>query len=376
MFSKYFFSACVLIFVFITLPHPLFSQVSSDSLATQETKILYQNLQKLTKKGIMFGHQDDLAYGMGWHNIAGESDVKRSCGDYPAVYGWELGHLEIGSQYNLDSVSFDTMRKYMLAVHARGGVNTVSWHFDNPLTGGTAWDCKTDDVVKNVLPKGTKHDLFLTYLDRFAEFINSLKDEDGNAIPILFRPLHENTGGWFWWGNKQCTPAEYIQLWQYMANYLHHEKQLHNLILIYSPADNFETLKDYMTRYPGDQFVDILGFDCYQNENSITENFTTTLNNRLKVITAYAASKNKLATLSEMGFESIPDPTWWTDILWKGIHNRNISYVLLWRNAWNKPNHFYVPYPGQISEADFKVFFSLPQTLFQKDVTPENLYRP
>ena len=59
----------------------------------------------------MFGHQDDLAYGVGWKYEKGRSDIKDVTGDYPAVYGWELGHLEIDSPYNLDSVPFNTMQQ-------------------------------------------------------------------------------------------------------------------------------------------------------------------------------------------------------------------------------------------------------------------------
>ena len=66
----------------------------SDKKATAETKILYHNLKKLTQKGILFGHQDDLAYGVNWRYEGGRSDVKEVTGDYPAVYGWDLSGLE------------------------------------------------------------------------------------------------------------------------------------------------------------------------------------------------------------------------------------------------------------------------------------------
>lgn len=66
----------------------------SDKKATPETKILYKNLTDLSKKSILFGHQDDLAYGVNWKYEAGRSDVKEVTGDYPAVYGWDLAGLE------------------------------------------------------------------------------------------------------------------------------------------------------------------------------------------------------------------------------------------------------------------------------------------
>ena len=82
----------------------------SDKKATKETIALYNNLKKLLNKGIMFGHQDDLAYGVGWKYEPGRSDIKDVTGDYPAVYGFELGRLELDHEVNLDSVPFDKMK--------------------------------------------------------------------------------------------------------------------------------------------------------------------------------------------------------------------------------------------------------------------------
>src|SRR3954451_12620345 len=80
----------------------LFAQeFPSDKNATKETVNLYRNLKKLLNKGIMFGHQDDLAYGVGWKYEQGRSDIKDITDDYPAVYGWELGRIELDNPVNL-----------------------------------------------------------------------------------------------------------------------------------------------------------------------------------------------------------------------------------------------------------------------------------
>src|SRR5258705_9854557 len=76
------------------------SELPSDKNATKETVNLYKNLKKLAGKGFMFGHQDDLAYGVGWKYEEGRSDIKDVTGDYPAIYGWELGRLEIDAPVN------------------------------------------------------------------------------------------------------------------------------------------------------------------------------------------------------------------------------------------------------------------------------------
>ncbi len=76
----------------------------SDKIATTETKVLYNNLRGLTNTGILFGHQDDLAYGVNWKYEDGKSDVKEVTGDYPAVYGWDWPVLKKKSDKNIDGV--------------------------------------------------------------------------------------------------------------------------------------------------------------------------------------------------------------------------------------------------------------------------------
>src|ERR1044071_8847225 len=135
-----------------------------DKNATKETVYLYKNLKKLVHKGFMFGHQDDLAYGVGWKYEAGRSDVKDVTGDYPAVYGWELGHLELDRPTDLDGVPFKFMQQFIKQGYERGGVITISWHLGNPLTGKSAWD-PAEGTVASILKGGSKHELYKRWLD-------------------------------------------------------------------------------------------------------------------------------------------------------------------------------------------------------------------
>lgn len=347
---------------------------TADQAPTQETRNLRDNLVKLMAKGIMFGHQDDLAYGVGWSYQEGQSDVKRVCSDYPAVYGWDLGRLERGEQFNLDAVPFNNIRRYITEVYTRGGVNVVSWHADNPLTGGSAWDVTSSNVVSSILPGGPENELFKQWLDRLAAFFLSLKDEKGILVPIVFRPYHEHNGSWFWWGQNLCSTGEYIRLWQYTVDYLRYQKGVHNLLYAYSNTAEFTGKDEYLARYPGDAYIDVLGFDCYQSDNN-SVNFIDMTRQKLNVLCRVAQEKNKIPALTEMGYERIPYVKWWTKILWPILENNNISYVLCWRNAYDKPDHYYVPYAGHPSAADFINFYHLPQTLFQNDVTKEELYK-
>ena len=340
-----------------------------DANATKETKALYSNLKKVAAKGIMFGHQDDAVYGHNWKYDMGGSDVKSVAGDYPAVFGWELGNIELGRTYSLDSVSFDTIRVRVKEVYKRGGINTISWHVNNPL-GGNAWECNTTEAVKSVLPGGSKNALFQQWMNRLALFLSSLKDDKGKAIPVLLRLYHEHTGTWFWWGSKQCTPQEYTALWKYTVNYLIKTKGLHNLLFTYSPASTPDAVH-YFERYPGDDMVDILGIDIYHyGGEQTTGRFIAEVKSTLKYMDEAATAKHKVAVLSETGIESLPIKIWWTEVLYKAISESNIAYFLVWRNACDKPNHFYAPYPGQLSADDFIQFKNKKNIYFESQLPP------
>ena len=106
------------LFIFLCTAFSFYSfaqaDLPCDKDATKETKALYSNLKKLAQKGFMFGHQDALAYGVTWKYEKSRSDVKDVTGDYPAVYGWDLGGIERdNSTVNLDGVPFNKMKQFM-----------------------------------------------------------------------------------------------------------------------------------------------------------------------------------------------------------------------------------------------------------------------
>jgi len=349
-------------------------ELPSDKKATKETIALYNNLKKLLNKGIMFGHQDDLAYGVGWKYEPGRSDIKDVTGDYPAIYGWELGHLETNNPVNLDSVPFKTMQQLIKQGYERGGVITISWHLNNPLTGKTAWNPE-QGTVASVLPGGSKHDFFKTWLDKIAAFMNDLKGSHGEFIPVIFRPYHELNGNWFWWGGKNCTPDECKKLWTFTVSYLRDEKKLHHLLYAYN-TDRYSSREEYLEKYPGDEWVDIIGFDIYQR-NSPNDKYIADIDKMLTTLEEIAKEKNKIPALTEFG-GNLNDSTWWTNVFLKVLSAHKISYVLGWRNAGGKAGggfEYYVPYKSHLTSADFVKFYRSDRTLFQKDVTNEKLYQ-
>ena len=350
----------------------------SDKNATPETENLYQNLILLQEKGFLFGHQDDLAYGVKWRYEEGRSDIKDVTGDYPALYGWDLGGIEHQKSNNIDGVPFKKMKNWIKEIYDRGGVSTISWHMDNPLTMKNSWDT-TPGSLRSILPNGEKHQLYLSWLDEAAQFLGNLKGSDGKKIPILYRPFHELTGNWFWWCKNNATPQEFKEIWRFTIHYLRETKKLNNLIIVYNTAD-FKSKEEFLEYYPGDDVVDVLSFDKYQYTNPVTDSsFITEVQNQLKIMNEVAVEHQKPMAIAETGYEQIPYENWWTKTLTEAIGNYKISFVLLWRNhGWQeqeKKMHYYAPYKGQLSEKDFIEFYNSPKTFFQKDITQENIYK-
>lgn len=339
-----------------------------DENATAETKALYRNLGLMQEKGIMFGHQDDLAYGIGWKYEQGASDVKKVTGDYPAVYGWEIGHVELGDSLSLDSIHFSKITQFIKEGYERGGVNTVSWHLSNPLTGGSAWDVSSKEVVGQILAGGEVTALYKNWLNRLAAFFLSQKDAQGRLIPILFRPFHEHSGSWFWWGKALCSTDEYKGLWKMTADYLRDTCGVHNLIYIYSP-DRVASVEEYVERYPGDEYVDVLGMDLYhRNGAEKAEDYMQAVKNTMEFLSVASVQKNKPFVFSETGSEQIPMEKWFTEVLYKAIVPSKPAYVLLWRNAYERPVHYFAPYPGHPACEDFIAFKNLPDVFFEGEL--------
>ncbi|HEV3221428.1 MAG TPA: glycosyl hydrolase [Puia sp.] len=344
----------------------------SDSQATLETNTLFKNLYSLIGKNILLGHQDDPCYGVGWKYIPGRSDIRDVTNQYPALYGFDLGRIELGLAYNLDSVPFEKTRLFIREAYDRGGVITLSWHLNNPLTGKTAWDNKPG-AVASILPGGEKNSMYTIWLDRVADFLGSLKGKNGERIPVILRLFHELNGGWFWWGKDQCSPDEMKQLWRYTIHYMRNEKNLHNLLYAFN-TDKFNSGAEYIERYPGDEFIDILGFDIYQ-AGTLRENaaFTGFLNRDLDMIDSIASSHHKIPALTEFGFNTVPDSTWWTNVFFPSIASHQIVYALAWRNADLK--QYFIPYQGSTSASDFKKMSLSGKILFESGIKSKNIYK-
>ena len=318
--------------------------VSNQTSQTKKEELI-KTLNQVKGQGILFGHQDDLAYGINWKYIDGESDVKRVAGDYPALFGWELGGLERGDSFNLDSVPFDAMKRLALSAYQKGGINTISWHPYSEVNGENSWNTDTT-VVKYILPEGDKHRAFIAQLDKIADFLNSFKAEDGSKMPFIFRPWHEMDGGWFWWGSKNCTADEFKELFIFTIDYLKNKKGMDQMLVAYSPDCSFNSIDEYLTWYPGDEYVDIIGVDNYYDLR-VGGDVDAAIK-KLHIVIDYANQTGKISALTESGIENVTDSTWYSEKLGAVLNDSkvaaNISYVMVWRN--DPDVHYFFPYPG------------------------------
>ncbi|KQO13812.1 glycosyl hydrolase [Paenibacillus sp. Leaf72] len=360
-----------------------------DQHATAETKSLFAYLNGVRGHEILFGHQHATDEGVTLTGADGsQSEVKNSVGDYPAVFGWDTLSLEgkekPGVPNNVEQSRINLTASVKNA-HDLGGIVTLSTHFPNFVTGGSFNDT-SGNVVAHILPGGDKHAEFNAFLDTIANFANNVKDDDGKLIPILFRPFHEQNGGWFWWGAKTTTTSEYKEVFRYTVEYLRDKKDVRNFLYVFSPNGSFGGAEStYLTTYPGDDYVDILGMDQYDNkENAGSQGFLNGLVTDLGMISRLADSKGKIATFSEFGYSpegmkttGNNNTTWFTDLL-SAIKSdedaSRIAYMQTWAN-FGLGNNLYVPYknaPNGLGDhellPDFINFYNDSFTTFRNEV--------
>lgn len=345
-----------------------------DKEATQETVNLFRNLQKLSRDHTLFGHQHATEYGHGWSGEEGRSDVKSVTGSHPAVIGVDFLGFS-GMPPDAVQRTKDDLRKNVIDTYNRGGITTIAWHFLNPVSpGGFRWnDSESLPAVKYIIPGGEAHDKYKQILDGIGEWADSIKGADGKLVPVIFRPYHEFDGGWFWWGKPHCTREEFISLWRFTVSYLRDSLGVHNFLYAFSPDNMFNTREEFLERYPGDEWVDMVGMDNYGDLGRDRHDIARAAH-KLKIVSDYAIETGKLAAFTETGLESIPDTTWWTETLLKTMKTGDVRlcYVLVWRNDVRSPTHYYAPFPGHPSVPDFLKFYNDPYTLFENDL--KNIY--
>lgn len=373
-----------------TPPSPTEPTTLVDQKATAQTRALFAHLKSYWSSGkTLFGAQIPTLFGIdNWqywgarNNVnTDKSDTKCLAGSHPAVCGWELAWIEKGSERDVDGNYFSAVRNHIQAAYRRGAVNTISWHCCNPATDGNYNDSSAQDVINRILPGGDLHSKFCGWMDKAAEFLASLTDDNGNPIPIIFRPWHEHTdrgrGSGFWWSVGNNSNDSYKKLWQMTFEYMTTTKGLHNLIWAYSPDLHHLCWDDegynkyvYTWAWPGDGYVDILGLDAYHTGSS---NFDS----KASVVADYAISlaveKGKIFAVTETGLLNNDwDNYWWTGRLYaKLIAGKKVAYALVWRNDY--PDYYFNAFRGCCSANDFLDFVGKDDVLLENEL--DDLYK-
>lgn len=226
--------------------------------ATENTQRLYSYLCDIYGEQILSGQYcDDGMYGM--ENAA---IWKVTGGEYPAVLGLDL------IEYTPSRVAHGSVgqaTQQAIEYWNSGGIVTFCWHWNapekyllEPWYSGFYTDYTNIDLEKIMNgedPEG--YDLLMADIDAIATELLVLQEA---GVPVLWRPLHEASGGWFWWGAS--GPEPYKQLYILLYEKLTYEYGLNNLIWIWNGQDPFW--------YPGDEYVDIIGEDLYPGERVYT----------------------------------------------------------------------------------------------------------
>ncbi|MBS1673687.1 MAG: S-layer homology domain-containing protein [Actinobacteria bacterium] len=357
-----------------------------DGDATPATRSLFSSLQDLRGKGILFGHQHDTDYGTTFSAPDGaSSDVKAATDDYPAVFGFDTLIIEGKEKPGVAGASGEqnalTLANSIRQAHDLGGIATLSAHMPNFATGGDFYDT-SGDTLRAVLPGGAKNADLNAFLDLIAVAATHATDANGVAIPIIFRPWHENAGSWFWWGAAFGTPGEYAELYRYTVEYLRDLKGVHNLLYAFSPGGGFGGNADqYLRTYPGDDFVDVLGYDTYDAAADST--FLGGLVSDLGMISDLADARGKISAFTEFGITGgvMPDGQnknvhWYMDVLNAIKADPRASrsaYMLTWANFGGTTTP-YTPTSGEMLP-DFQAYHADPYTLFAQDLPSDLLTR-
>jgi mannan endo-1,4-beta-mannosidase len=239
--------------------------------------------------------------------------LKSKTGKEPALLGLDfMDHTGVNSSGYKNNPDLVANAKTWWG---RKGIVALCWHWRDPsyktnafYTESTTFNINAVDSTESANYKAMIRDM-----DVVAGYLKELQNA---GVAVLWRPLHEASGGWFWWGAKGAAPC--IKLWRLMYDRFTNFHQLNNLIWVWTTTDDSKAL----TWYPGDNYVDILGMDIYPGEYQHGSQVISFSRVKEKF------GGKKLITLSECG--SIPYPelmqsdgAYWSYFMpWYGDHTK------------------------------------------------------
>lgn len=339
-----------------------------DKQMTNETAILLHSIHQLQGKGTMLGQHDGVWMEEGKkitghiHNLSGRLPAIAS---YDFMFITNVNNTE-GSWYRIRE---HEIRERIIAANREGIFITMCWHYNDPYTQKTFYtkELPNEELkmksFKSILPGGENYERYKKDLRKIAEFSNTLRDDNGKLIPFIFRPFHEFDGEWFWWGAAYNEPEEFKTVWQFTVHYLRDTLNVHNMLYAFSPDIKFESREDYLLRYPGDDYVDILGFDDYE-DFKYDKQRTEEARKRIRIMGTLAKEKNKPCALTEVGYFIKKDNPEKIDIqrmeyLLETISDMQeyLSYAIFWGNGGGV---YCIPVQGDSGNKEFKSFLDQP----------------
>ena len=256
---------------------------------------LYDNFGKKTVSGIMAG---DMGGANG--DVRQHADVKavyQASGRYPALVGFDFMNAT-GINENDSWFKSYTRSSVNLAkdTYRRGGLPAFTWHWRDPsrktgefYTSGCTM--KISDALKADGSWNTSsalYNLIVKDIDAVADFFLELQNA---GMACIFRPLHEASGGWFWWGREGAGP--FVKLYHLVYDEMVNVKGVHNVLWVWNAGENDTDWN------PGSDYYDIVSADIYNNDFDYSSSYSTF--DKLKTLT----QGRKIIALSENG--PIPD---------------------------------------------------------------------
>lgn len=310
------------------------SAASSGECHTPAAKLL-ATLDKLRQQGIMLGHQDDLAYGSMWYKDENSSDVRSVCGDYPAMFGWDISGIGSGRKLNPDSVAYSDIANYVVKADKLGGISEIRW---KPLSP----------------------ELSEKQFGAIADFLSGVKRDDGEAIPVVFLPFCDID-------SAECNPSEFREQWQQLRAILD-KKGVDNAVFAYS-VNNPGSIDGFEDFYPGDRYVDVVGIELLSGGRTGVEAFKADLSRGVGLLLKFAASHKKIPAITATGMEGVKTPLFFTSDIAPFIEGKGLSYVMFWKNSFSNENYYHVPVKGHPAADDFKRFSEKKAILMCSDIS-------
>lgn len=347
-----------------------------DSKVIGQAANLYAYLIGIGKTDkVLYGHQNDTHHKAILKNGAegtSNSDTKDLTGSIAGICGIDAlsltgAELQLTDEDKANGLDLVTKAANLsIATATEGGIITLSAHMPNfALVAEKGKDANgnydysgytpgvtTGNVVQRIMPGGDLNKVYTGYLNEIASYAKQL---EAKGIPVLFRPFNENNGSWFWWGKAFCDEEAYKNLYRYTVEYLRDEKQVHNFLYVYSPGGPFEDKEDYLSRYPGDQFIDVVAFDMYNDDPvSKDDKWMDTFRDTIKLAQEIGDERGKLSAVSETGVrvsgggmapKGNKNLDWFNDIS-DIVSQSNMPYYMVWANFDGNKN-FFAPFMAE-----------------------------